>query len=212
MTSRPLVKICGVTRVEDAHLAVSLGADLIGLNFFPPSPRFVALERARAIADAVRGRTRIVGVFVNASGEEIDRIDAALGLDLLQLHGDEDAAFAARFGGRALKVFRVDEDLSGVEPACFPAAWGFLFDVRHEHLFGGTGERWPYERLAALRLERPYLVAGGIGPDNVRQALAASGAAGVDACSGVESAPGVKDPTLLERLIREIRHHGPNPS
>lgn len=212
--SRPLVKICGVTSAEDAVAAVELGADLVGLNFHPPSPRFVATERAAEIAAAARRSAtrpvRLVGVFVDLPRREILAIDAAVGLDLVQLHGDEAADEVAAFGPRALQVFRLPPAAAPpaaeleARLAAHPDAWGFLFDVRHESLYGGTGESWRWSAVAGLRDPRPRLVAGGIGPRNVRRALAESGAAGVDVCSGVESAPGIKDRARLERLFAEL--------
>lgn len=212
--TRPLVKICGVTTVGDALAAVELGAGLVGLNFHPPSPRFLDTARAAEIAAAVRGRgggrVRVVGVFVDRPRREIEAIDAAVGLDLVQLHGDEPAAEVAAFGGRALQVFRI---APGAAPppaaldaalAAHPTAWGFLFDVRHESLHGGTGESWRWGAVAGLADPRPRLVAGGIRPENARRTLAESGAAGVDVCSGVESAPGVKDRGRMARLFAEL--------
>jgi phosphoribosylanthranilate isomerase len=214
--TRPLVKICGVTRPGDADLAVDLGADLIGLNFYPPSPRCLSVEAAREIADAVAGRAFLVGVFVDRSPAEIEEIAAGVGLDLVQLHGDEGPEAAAALGVRALKAFRVapaeGERLDPALLAPYPDAWGFLFDVRDERLYGGTGRTWCYRSLAGLAgaaaAGRPVLVAGGIAPGTARAALEASGAAGVDVCSGVESAPGIKDPLLLLRLIEEVHRMG----
>lgn len=212
--TRPLVKICGVTSVADALAAVELGAGLVGLNFHPPSPRFLETARAAEIAAAVRergaGRVRVVGVFVDRPRREIEAIDAAVGLDLVQLHGDEPAAEVAAFGGRALQVLRLAP--GAVPPAAdldaalaaHPAAWGFLFDVRHESLYGGTGESWRWGAVAGLADPRPRLVAGGIRPENARRALAESGAAGVDVCSGVESAPGVKDRGRMALLFAAL--------
>lgn len=212
--TRPLVKICGVTTVADALAAVELGADLVGLNFHPPSPRCLDPGRAAEVAAAVRergaGRVRVVGVFVDRPRREIEAIDAAVGLDLVQLHGDEPAAEVAAFGGRALQVLRLPP---GAAPpaadldaalAAHPAAWGFLFDVRHESLYGGTGESWRWRAVAGLADPRPRLVAGGIRPENARRALDESGAAGVDVCSGVESAPGVKDRGKMARLFAAL--------
>lgn len=214
--TRPLVKICGVTSVGDALAAVELGADLIGLNFHPPSPRAVAVGRAAEIAAAVRerdgGRGRVVGVFVDRPRAEIAAIDAAVGLDLVQLHGDEPAEEVAAWGGRALCALRL---APGAAPppaeldaalAAHPMAWGFLFDVRHESLYGGTGTSWRWGAIAGLADPRPRLVAGGIRPGNARRALAESGAAGLDVCSGVESAPGVKDRAAMARLFAELEN------
>lgn len=200
-----VVKVCGVTRVADARLAVELGARFIGLNFYPPSPRAVAVERAREIAAAVRGQARVVGVFVNRPPAEVEEIAAAVGLDLLQFHGDESPAELLPFGRRAIKVLRTrggEGDELGLEGFC--RVWGFLFDIRHSTLYGGTGVAWRYGSVAGLVADRPFFVAGGIGPGNARQALAESGAFGIDVCSGVEASPGLKDPTLMEQLFREV--------
>lgn len=197
------VKICGVTRVEDAILAVDLGATLLGLNFWPRSPRYLEIERAREIADAVRGRVRLVGVFVDAPRAEVEEVDRALGLDLIQFHGDEGPGFVEAWGERAIKVFRLNGPPRAEDLDAYRRVWGFLFDVRHPD-YGGTGVAWEYATLAGLGAARPFLVAGGIGPDNARRALADSGARGIDVCSGVESAPGIKDPHRLQRLFSEV--------
>jgi phosphoribosylanthranilate isomerase len=223
----PLVKICGVTRPADAVRAVELGAAVVGLNFYPPSPRFLTVRRAAEIAEAVAGRALVAGVFVDPDPDRADDVARRAGLDLVQLHGDENPRTVARFGGRALRALRLDAAAGdgGPDPdlgpgpgilAPYPAAWGFLFDVRHP-AYGGTGQSWSWPALAALTARaaaagdrRPLLVAGGIRPENAPRALAESGAGGIDVCSGVESAPGVKDPVLLARLFDEV-HHGKSP-
>jgi phosphoribosylanthranilate isomerase len=201
----PKVKVCGVTRPEDAALAAALGADYIGLNFFAGSPRCITVGRARAIA-AAAGEVRLVGVFVNHAAAEVEEIAAAVRLDLLQFSGDEEPAEVVRFGPRALKVFRTGGDPGPAALASYAGCWGLLFDARHGALYGGTGLAWSFGEVAGIAAERRVFVAGGLGPDNVRQAAAASGAYGVDICSRVESAPGVKDRVLLERLFEEVRH------
>lgn len=207
MAQSPLIKICGLTRVEDAEACLEFGVDLVGLNFHPPSPRYVSVERAREIADAARGRARVVGVFVNHRAEEVAAIDRAVGLDLLQFHGDEPAEWVDTMGDRALRAFRVDpqQDFHPLELLEYPSVWGFLFDVRRQDVYGGSGVSWAYDRIAGVADERPTLVAGGIGPSNARQALELSGAGGVDVCSGVEAAPGIKDREAMEKLVREVR-------
>jgi len=199
-----LIKICGLTREEDALAAVDLGADLLGLNFWPTSPRFVDLDRARAIADAVRGRGALrVGVFVNEPVARVREILERVGLDLAQLHGDEPTADHEALAGRAIRVFRgvpAPEDARATPPV-----WGALVDGAVGARYGGTGEGWDYAALASWRGPRPLLVAGGIRPGNAAAALAASGADGVDVASGVERAPGIKDRERMRRLIEEIR-------
>jgi phosphoribosylanthranilate isomerase len=210
--SRPQVKVCGVTTVYDALLAVHLGADYLGLNFYPPSPRFVSPPKAVEIAAAVRRLAPtlpLVGVFVNADAETLWAIDAVVGLDLLQFHGDETAAEVAPYAHRALKAFRVqdqlvDEDLEGWEDV-----WGWLVDSRHPQLYGGSGESWDFaslQRSGDATMGRRLFIAGGLGPGNVRQAIEAAQPWGIDLCSGIESTPGHKDPQLLRQLFEEIQH------
>lgn len=208
MTAVPKVKVCGVTRPEDAALAAALGADYLGLNFFSGSPRCITVGQAREIAAAVAGGggVRLVGVFVNHAAAEVEAIAAAVHLDILQFSGDEEPAAVRRFGPRALKVFRTGGDPGPAVLAPYAGCWGLLFDAQHGALYGGTGLAWSFGEVARIAAERRVFVAGGLGPDNVRQAAAESGAYGVDVCSRVESAPGVKDRMLLERLFEEVRH------
>lgn len=204
------VKICGVKEPEEAQLAARLGADFVGLNFYPPSPRFVdtaAAVRVAAAAREARPEVRIVGVFVNRPMDEVEAIDAEVGLDLLQFHGDEPPESLRRVAGRAIKVFRLRDRLDPGVVDGYGDAWGYLFDYRHPKLYGGSGESWDFSTLATLReagIHRPTFIAGGLGPDNVRSAVASSSPWGIDVCSGVEAAPGHKDPELIARLFDEI--------
>lgn len=219
-------KICGVTRVSDAVAALDLGAELIGLNFYPPSPRYLTPEAAGELIRAVRRRrpeaaehVLWVGVFVDESAERVTRVAETADLDLVQLHGDEDPAEMSELGPKILKVFRVrpqapDEDVGAevarkMEPWRALGAWGFLVDTHHPHLYGGTGESWDFGSLRGLAgsADLRMLLAGGLTPANVRDALAACRPWGIDLCSGVESQPGQKDPHLMRRLFEEI-HHG----
>jgi phosphoribosylanthranilate isomerase len=203
-----LIKICGITRPRDARLAADLGADLLGLNFVKESPRCLDVERALAVANEVRGQLKLVGVFVNQPAHEVERIAAAVDLDLLQFHGDEDSEYVRPFGRRAIKAFRVGQDFSAEELTSYEGVWGYLFDALHPTLFGGTGRQWPYEAIAHLSTTRPVLVAGGIGPETACDALLRSGASGIDVCSGLESSLGVKDPPMMRKLFSEIRETG----
>lgn len=196
-----LVKICGVVDPENARTAAEMGADFLGLNFYPRSPRYVEVERAREIASAVRGSgVRLVGVFVNRPAREVEEIESAVGLDLLQFSGDE-APEDIPSRGRTIKAFRGTEGTGG-----WADAWAWLFDAPHGSLYGGTGTAWNFQAVAGIAGERRVFVAGGLGPDNVRQAIAASRPYAVDVCSRVESAPGIKDPELLLRLFQEVRN------
>ena len=201
----PKVKVCGITRPEDAALAAALGADYLGLNFFPGSPRYITSSQAREIASAA-GAVPLVGVFVDRPAAEVEEIAAAVGLDLVQLSGDEEPAAMARLAPKGLKVFRTGGDPGPAALAPWEGFWGILIDARHGALYGGTGQAWPFGEVAGRAAGRRVFVAGGLGPDNVRRAAAASGAWGLDVCSRVESAPGVKDRVLLERLFDEVRH------
>jgi len=217
VTPSPRVKICGVTSVADGLLAARLGADLIGLNFYSRSPRFISIEGAREIAEAVRAERAgivVVGVFVQTAIDEIESIDTAVGLDLLQFHGDEKPESLAPFGGRAIKVWRWEGRPPAAALARFDSAWGFLLDRKDtaSGLYGGTGQAWDFGEAAGLETAKPVLLAGGVGPHNVRAALRAARPWGVDVCSRVESVPGVKDAALLEALFREIRDGETHPA
>ncbi len=205
------VKVCGVTDPANALAAVEMGADYLGLNFYPGSPRFVTVERALEIAGAVRGRAPLVGVFVDAPITEIGDTVERVGLDLVQLSGGEGPETAAPFAGRTIKAFRTGGPPSREELAAWSEAWGILIDAPHGTLYGGTGEAWDYggvnggidgPELAGRRL----FLAGGIGPDNARRAVAAARPYAIDVCSRVESAPGIKDLELLRRLFQEVKH------
>jgi len=222
---RPHVKVCGITRREDADAAIALGAEFIGLNFFAGSPRSIAVEEAAGLRRHIGDRARVVGVFVDHEPAEVMRIAAAVGLDLLQFHGHEGPAELEPHGARAIKVLRVEGELPRQEIARYASAWGFLFDTARaapspspngadaraagdddHRRFGGTGTAWSWESAAPLPADRPVFVAGGIRPDNVAQLVALLSPWGIDVSSGVESAPGRKDPLLLERLFEEIAH------
>jgi phosphoribosylanthranilate isomerase len=200
------VKICGVTRPEDALAAVELGASYLGLNFCELSPRYVDLTRAREIATAVAGRVPLVGVFVNRPPAEVAAIDSEVGLDFLQFSGDEAPEEVNRFAGRAIKAFRTGGDPGPEALTPYAGVWALLVDVQHAALYGGTGLAWSYDSVADLAARRRLFVAGGLRPRNARQAVAGSRPFGIDVCSGVESAPGIKDRALLERLFEEVRN------
>lgn len=219
----PWIKICGVTRPEDAALAARLGAGFVGLNFWPRSPRRVAdLGRAREIADAARqasGAVRIAGVFVDQAPAWIDEVVARTGLDLVQLHGDEPDEVVSRYAPRALRALGAGTYARAAAEAGSTrerpgsvlslqqsvSVFAFLLESPAAGARrGGSGVAWEWSsarRLVAALAPTPVFVAGGVRPDNARAALAASGACGVDVASGVESAPGVKDAEKMKRLF-----------
>jgi phosphoribosylanthranilate isomerase len=192
------IKICGITRTEDAELAVALGADLIGLNFYRPSPRAVAMERARNIREVIGNRCEVVGVFVNAARNYIDEVARELRLDSLQFHGDEDDD---AISGWPLKVIRALRSASvpSVDEIEHCKADYVLLDTWHPRLFGGTGQSRPLEGLDGLALGR-VILSGGLNPDNVARTAVLHPYA-VDVASGIESAPGIKDPVKLRSFI-----------
>ena len=208
------VKVCGVTDPANALAAVEMGADYLGLNFYPGSPRYVSVERAREIAGAVGGRVPLVGVFVNAPAAAIAETVERAGLDLVQLSGDEGPETVGPFVARTIKAFRTGGMPGGAELAAWSAVWGVLIDAPHRALYGGTGEEWNYRAAGAADLAgRRLFLAGGIGPDNARRAVEAARPYAIDVCSRVESAPGIKDLELLRRLFQEVRDgETPSPS
>jgi phosphoribosylanthranilate isomerase len=199
------VKICGITTPADALVAVELGADYLGLNFYRASPRYVEPGRAREIAEAVRGRVKLVGVFVNSPSAEVEDVAGRVGLDLLQFHGDEEPGFVAPFATRAIKAFRTGGPPGPEELALWGAVWGILIDAPDGGLYGGTGAVWDYGAVSPAAMGRLFL-AGGLGPDNARRAIESVRPYAIDVCSRVESRPGIKDRELLRRLFQEVRH------
>jgi phosphoribosylanthranilate isomerase len=204
------IKVCGITRCEDAELAVSLGAEFIGLNFYPPSPRYLAIEPAAAIARAVKGRALLVGVFVNAARTYIKERLESLELDLLQFHGDEDDDALRGWPAPVIRALRLRSDavLGAIDIDRIKADF-ILIDTFHPQLFGGTGRARRLDALSALDLNRVF-VSGGLGPDNVAEAAALNPYA-IDVASGVEAAPGIKDSHKLESFIANARAAAINP-
>ncbi|HEY6420454.1 MAG TPA: phosphoribosylanthranilate isomerase [Candidatus Binataceae bacterium] len=197
------MKICGVTRVEDAQAAVEAGADLIGLNFYAPSPRYLSIATARAIRDAVSGRACCVGVFVNAERDYIDDRVREVGLDMIQLQVDDDAQGA--LAGWPIPVIHALQLKPGesVPAADRRRADYLLLDTFHPGLHGGTGVARPLDSLVGADLSRVF-IAGGLTPGNVAAAAALKPYA-VDVASGVESAPGVKDHQKLRSFIANAK-------
>lgn len=197
------IKICGVTRIADAEGCVALGVDMIGLNFVPASPRRIDVARARAIREAVRGRAEIVGVVADLDEPALIALRDAVGLDRLQLHGSEPPELCARLGPSAFKALRVGsaEDVASAERY----AGLLLVDAKVEGALGGTGKSVDLALVAPLSRARPILLAGGLSPANVADAVRAVRPWGVDAASGVEIAPGEKDLEAVAAFVRAAR-------
>ena len=199
------VKICGVTREEDAELALGFGADMIGLNLYPPSPRSLTLEQARGIRRVIGNRCQVVGVFVNAARSYIDQRMGELRLDYLQFHGDEDDEALAGWPVRVIRAIRQKGAVSADAIERCKTDY-VLLDTWHPQLFGGTGRTRSLEGLGGLALGR-VILSGGLSPENVAQAAALRPYA-VDVASGIESAPGIKDPAKLRSFILNAKSAG----
>lgn len=202
MTTR--IKICGITRAEDALACVQLGADALGFVFYPPSPRYVAPERAAQLVRLLPPFLTRVGLFVNAAPEAVRAVLAQVPLDLLQFHGDEDESYCASFGLPYLKAARVRPGMDLLEYAVrFPTARAILCDAFVEG-FGGGGQTFDWSLIPAA-LPVPLVLSGGLTPENVGAALKAVRPAAVDVSSGVELAKGIKDHAKLADFIAEVR-------
>jgi phosphoribosylanthranilate isomerase len=199
------VKICGVTREEDAELAISFGADLIGLNFYPRSPRSLTLEQAHGIRRLIGNRCEVAGIFVNAARSYIDERLCELRLDYLQFHGDENED---ALSGWPVKIIRAVRHKGAVSANVIERCKAdyVLLDTWHPQLFGGTGQARSLEGIDRLSLGR-VILSGGLSPENVGQAAALRPYA-VDVASGVESAPGIKDPVKLRSFILNAKSAG----
>ena len=208
-----LVKICGLSTLETLDVALDAGADMVGLVFFPPSPRHLSLELGRELGRQVKGRALKVALTVDADDATLDNIMDALSPDVLQLHGKESVArlrdIKQRFGRPVMKVVPVATaaDLA-VLPGYAAVADRILFDARAPKDAtrpGGLGEPFDWHLLEKLDLKLPYMVSGGLRADNLAEALRVTRARGVDVSSGVESAPGIKDPEMIKAFIRAAR-------
>ena len=198
------IKICGITNLEDAEAAQLLGAWAVGLNHHPESPRLVEPGVAAEIGAALKRRCEVVGVFVNAPLQEIERAVEAEQLTMVQLHGDEGPAFCAevarRTGAKVIKAFQVRSGADVQAAEAFRTDF-HLFDAHHPAKRGGTGETFDWEIAAARDSEIPLMLAGGLRPGNVAEAIEVVRPFGVDVTSGVEAEPGRKDPALLEQFF-----------
>lgn len=201
------IKICGLTREEDAVFAADRGADFLGFIFIPTSPRHVEPERAAAIAAAVRdGREsppKLVGVFRDSSNDYIREVASLVGLDLVQLHGTETDEDLRELGLPAIKTVRVGAALP--DTTAHPTAEWLLFDTFDERREGGTGRRFDWSLLAVYSRSKPFFLAGGLNPENVAAAISLVRPDAVDVASGVESEPGIKDHEKIERLIERVK-------
>ena len=209
---RTRVKICGITRTQDIQPVIDAGADAIGFVFFPPSPRSVNAEQAKVLVQHIPAYVQAVGLFVNASKEEIAEVLKEVPLDVLQLHGDETPEqcqqIAQYTGRRWYKAIQVKPDLDIVKTIQQYQAVGasaILLDAWHPELKGGTGHSFDWSQFP--QLEIPLILAGGLKPENIEDAIKTTKAYAVDVSGGVESAKGIKDQQLIERFMQGV-HRG----
>jgi phosphoribosylanthranilate isomerase len=200
------VKICGITSIDDALIAVDAGADSIGLVFYPPSPRYVSIVAAAKIAQAVGPFVTVVGLFVNADEAEINRVLSHVDLHVLQFHGDESSTFCECFQRPYMKAIRMKPDLD-VEQAikAYPSAAGVLLDAYRKGVPGGTGEIFDWKRVPSGKDLPAIIVAGGLTPANVASAVTATCPYGVDVSGGVESSPGKKNQEKVVSFINNTK-------
>ncbi len=202
---RTRVKICGITRPEDGLAAARLGADAIGLVFYPPSPRAVTPAQAADIVRALPPFVTTVGLFVNATPEAIAEAADAAALDLLQFHGDEPPEACTGHGRPWIKALRMAPELDvAAEARCYAGARGLLLDAYRPGVPGGTGETFDWARIPA-GLSLPLILAGGLTPENVAAAVRQVRPWAVDVSGGVEAEKGIKDAAKVAAFIDEVR-------
>lgn len=206
---RTRAKICGITRIEDIHSAVNAGADAIGFVFYAPSPRSVTKEQAKELIQHVPAYVQIVGLFVNATADKVAQVLDVVPLDMLQFHGDETPEqcqhISNQVGRRWYKAIQVKPGLdiqAEIQKYQDAGASAVLLDAWHPDLKGGTGHSFDWTTFPKLNI--PLILAGGLNPDNIEQAILTTQAYAVDVSGGVESAKGIKDQQLIERFMQGV--------
>ena len=202
---RTRIKICGITSVEDALAAAQLGADAIGLVFYPPSPRYVEVEQAAEIAAALPPFVTTVGLFVNADEQTISEVVSRVRIDLIQFHGNECKDYCGLHQRPYLKAVRMSDEVDlDKQMTDYAQARALLLDTYKAGVPGGTGEQFNWDRVPA-HLADKIILAGGLTPENVKDAIAQVHPYAVDVSGGVESAPGKKDKEKMARFIEAAR-------
>jgi phosphoribosylanthranilate isomerase len=202
------VKICGITTLDDALVAAAAGADALGFNFWPQSPRYLEPARAAAILEHLPPLVTAVGVFVNARPQEVERAARRAGLTTVQLHGDEEPEEVKALAAAGLTIFKavsVGARFRPQELKRFEGARAFLLDAKVKGARGGTGKSFDWKQARAARRFGRILLAGGLSAENVAEAIAAAQPFGVDVCTGVEKRPGVKNHELVREFIRRAK-------
>jgi phosphoribosylanthranilate isomerase len=197
------VKICGITSVNDAQLAIENGASALGLIFYKPSLRNVSMEIAKEIVESVNGCVPIIGVFVDEHIQFLKSILSHVNLDILQLHGNETPQYCEQFNLPIIKVFRVRPEFDGSKLIDYNVS-AFLFDTYKKGFPGGTGDSFDWELVSKLKIEIPIILSGGLTPENIMRGIEVVNPSAVDVNSGVENCPGEKDAMKLAQLFSEI--------
>ncbi len=201
---RTRVKICGITRLEDALVAVDLGVDALGLVFYAPSPRNVTIATAADVARQIPAFVSVVGLFVNAEPSFVEEVIANVGLSLLQFHGDETPEDCERFGLPYIKAIRVKADTNLVQYARdFTSAKALLLDTYTEGVAGGTGQMFDWNLIPSA-LPKPVILAGGLQANNVAQAIRQVKPYAVDVSGGVEATKGIKDAQKIAAFMQQV--------
>ena len=202
---RTRIKFCGITRIDDAHLAASLGVDAIGFVFVPASLRCVEATQASAIAVALPPLVSLVALFKDASAEQIKQVIATLRPQILQFHGAEDAAFCQSFGLPYWKSVSMQQPANfAVVQATHPQAQALLLDSHGADGMGGTGQVFDWTRIPSAS-RQALILAGGLRPENVAQAVRIARPSAVDVSSGIEASPGVKDAARMRAFVEAVR-------
>lgn len=199
------IKICGITRPEDAQFAAQLGVNALGLVFYPPSPRGVSISQAQTIANVTPPFVQLVGLFVNATAEEIQTILAQVPLNLLQFHGEEKPDFCAQFQRPYIKALHIKENIDlNTQIQSYDLARGILLDTFNPTLKGGTGETFDWQQIPK-NLKKPLILAGGLNTDNIKQAILQVKPSAVDVSGGVEESKGIKSFSKMRDFIRLVK-------
>jgi phosphoribosylanthranilate isomerase len=199
------IKICGITNLDDAFLALDLGADALGFVFYRYSKRYISSEDALGIISKLPPFVKTVGVFVNQGMEDLKSMKREVGFDLFQLHGDEQPDYCRELGNSVIKAIRVKDSINQNDINSFPAQ-ALLFDAYSTAEFGGTGTCFNWELLKGIALSRSVILSGGLTPENVAEAIDIVNPYAVDVSSGVEDYPGKKNPVKLNAFVRAVRN------
>ena len=198
------VKICGMTNLKDVKVAVDGGVDAVGFIFYKKSPRSVTMQAVRKIVLELPPFVDSVGVFVNETAEQINKIADRCNLDRVQLHGNESPMFCKKIRRRVIKAIRVKDIQSLKKLSDYPVS-SFLLDTFSEDQYGGTGRVFDWNLAYPAKKYGPIILAGGLTPNNVRQAIQRIQPYGVDVCSGVESQPGIKDHKKMQTFLKNVK-------